>query len=250
MNHLKVVLLFSLIFFMSCGGSGDSTTATSHGNNGESTVVATGLKWDESTVDIVVPQTVTNEFYEAIERSVNTWNSVLTNITITLSRDTYDKETLLAKDRCEDNYVLEADCDIEDPSNKLSEFIPVDFLKYLDDSIYSLSFPSEWNLRNSNGQLENDVLAITIYKYRNSTKQMLHADIIFNPNYDFSTIQDNSKMDLETVLTHELGHFLGLQHIDENDDPNSIMNASIRYGQVKRSLSQGDVERVQARYGE
>ena len=38
------------------------------------------------------------------------------------------------------------------------------------------------------------------------------ADIIFNPNLAFSTSAEDSKFDLQGILTHEVGHLLGLDH--------------------------------------
>jgi Matrixin/IPT/TIG domain/Carboxypeptidase regulatory-like domain len=38
------------------------------------------------------------------------------------------------------------------------------------------------------------------------------ADIAFNPAFDFSTSGDSGKYDIQGVITHEIGHFLGLDH--------------------------------------
>ena len=42
--------------------------------------------------------------------------------------------------------------------------------------------------------------------------QILKADIIFNPNVQFSTDSGGVGEDLQTVATHEIGHFFGLGH--------------------------------------
>jgi hypothetical protein len=38
------------------------------------------------------------------------------------------------------------------------------------------------------------------------------SDIIFNPALDFSTSGEDNKFDIQSVLTHEIGHMLGLDH--------------------------------------
>jgi hypothetical protein len=38
------------------------------------------------------------------------------------------------------------------------------------------------------------------------------ADIVFNPALPFSTSGEQNKYDIQSILTHEIGHFLGLDH--------------------------------------
>ncbi len=42
--------------------------------------------------------------------------------------------------------------------------------------------------------------------------QILDADILFNPSAQFTTDGSGSGQDLQTVATHEIGHFFGLDH--------------------------------------
>src|SRR6185503_601660 len=38
------------------------------------------------------------------------------------------------------------------------------------------------------------------------------ADIVFNPAFTYSTSAEPNKFDIQGVLTHEIGHFIGLDH--------------------------------------
>jgi hypothetical protein len=63
-----------------------------------------------------------------------------------------------------------------------------------------------------------------------------HADILVNfDNHQFDTADTGSNYDLRTVVLHELGHFLGLQHKSASSSRNaSIMYPSINTAEAKR----------------
>jgi predicted Zn-dependent protease len=91
-------------------------------------------------------------------------------------------------------------------------------------------------------------LAITVLSSALYTGQILDADIIFDPGRDFSTDSTTpaDKYDLEAVLTHEVGHLLGLDH---SAILSSTMFPRISVGSsLARALSADDLAGVASIY--
>jgi hypothetical protein len=118
------------------------------------------------------------------------------------------------------------------------------------DSLYDDYFGffkmATWNFTG----VDNTVLAFT-----GTLKQsgaITHADILFNfKNYSYTDISNrdfSNNIDYQSVLTHELGHFLGLNHISTEEDGQSIMNPTLKKGDSKRTLSTGDLNRIRTLY--
>lgn len=101
-----------------------------------------------------------------------------------------------------------------------------------------------WNESSMSG----NTLAVTSWLYLGNN--ILHADIIFNvDNNSFSTNPPlGGIFDYESALVHELGHFLGFLHVSTSVDNHSVMNAAIAPNEKKRSLSQGDIDRLRDKY--
>lgn len=107
----------------------------------------------------------------------------------------------------------------------------------------------------------NMVLATTIWDTSSQNRdQILTADIRFNTQHyiigdAFTIIPDSDEnrevVDMTTLCLHELGHMLGLTHVDKKYDHLSIMNPTIYIGEglANRNLSCGDVKRIQQVYG-
>jgi len=55
-------------------------------------------------------------------------------------------------------------------------------------------------------------LAVTLSYFSSSTGITNEADILFNPNQPWSTSGESGRYDIQSILTHEIGHFLGLDH--------------------------------------
>ncbi|GAB2269845.1 hypothetical protein Dimus_004762 [Dionaea muscipula] len=53
------------------------------------------------------------------------------------------------------------------------------------------------------------------------------------------------KVDLQTVMTHEMGHILGLGH---SSDPNAVMWPTVGTREIKTKLTQDDISGIRALY--
>ena len=105
------------------------------------------------------------------------------------------------------------------------------------------------------------VLATTIWENEGGGLAAIRtADIRFNSAFyvfgDSLTLQYDDAVgkevvDMESLALHELGHLLGLSHIDEDVDMYSTMNPSLLIGTglVSRGVSKGDIQRLQKIYG-
>jgi len=100
-------------------------------------------------------------------------------------------------------------------------------------------------VRNDNSPAKTRVF----FSRRNSITE---ADIVLNPAAQFSTDGTFGTFDLEAVLTHEIGHLLGLRH---SFVPGSIMYESVvRNGAMPKtntvgSIAASDIAELRAMYG-
>jgi hypothetical protein len=97
--------------------------------------------------------------------------------------------------------------------------------------------------------LANGALAITVITFDAHAREILDADIILNGEHKFGFFPDGSEQgktnvyDLQNVLTHELGHLLGLG--EDYEDEYATMYAFSQPGEIiKRDLETVDVDSV------
>lgn len=86
----------------------------------------------------------------------------------------------------------------------------------------------------------DNTLAKTTVTYDNDTGEIFDADIEINhANNNFTINDDAVDYDLQSVLTHEIGHFMGFDHSDE---ALATMNAGYEEGTIDlRDLAPDDV---------
>lgn len=93
----------------------------------------------------------------------------------------------------------------------------------------------------------NDTLAKTTVTFDHETGEILDADIEVNHAYnELSVADDNVVYDLRSIITHEIGHFIGLDH---TPDTEATMYAGYDEGETKqRTLEADDVAAACAAY--
>lgn len=98
----------------------------------------------------------------------------------------------------------------------------------------------DWNYRGIDG-----TLAKTSVTYNDQTGEIYDADIEVNAANNTVTITDNVpkiEYDLQAILTHEVGHFIGIAH---SPDPSAVMYASYGPGSIsQRVLTPDDIGAV------
>jgi MYXO-CTERM domain-containing protein len=89
---------------------------------------------------------------------------------------------------------------------------------------------------------------VTLVTYDVASGEIQDADIFLNGEaFEFEVDGDGDCFDVGNVLTHELGHALGLGH---SDDPEATMYAISRRGETaKRSLADDDLAAFDQLYG-
>ena len=93
----------------------------------------------------------------------------------------------------------------------------------------------------------DNTLAKTTVTYDTDTGEILDADIELNHAYNEFTVDDEYiAYDLQSILTHEFGHFIGLDH---TDDLSATMNPGYQEGTTElRDIAPDDEDAVCAVY--
>ncbi|MBM3383038.1 MAG: matrixin family metalloprotease [Betaproteobacteria bacterium] len=126
----------------------------------------------------------------------------------------------------------------------------------LNDGVNGNYFDKSWF--KSTGK-SNSVLATTIWENSpRDASSIVKADIRYNSEFYIfgNSLEEFSEgkrtiVDMESLALHELGHLLGLTHVNETEDRFSVMNPSLFIGEgmITRRLSKGDITRIRSVYG-
>lgn len=128
--------------------------------------------------------------------------------------------------------------------------LTISSLNQLYDSVMGIYKTTDWH-----DALPSTALAVTqIFgrRYNTGTSsefvEIEHADILVNyDNFDFYTgTKSGYEYDLRTVILHEMGHFLGLQH--KTSGSNSVMVPSVGHATVNRAPKSIDASDLETKY--
>jgi len=101
------------------------------------------------------------------------------------------------------------------------------------------------------GDLASNIIGQTSFWYNSATKEVLDADVVLNSDYTWTTdtIVGDITMDVQNIVTHELGHFLILSDLQSPKTSGLTMYAFGTNGEIKdRTLGLGDELGVVALY--
>jgi Matrixin len=95
----------------------------------------------------------------------------------------------------------------------------------------------KWDYKGIDG-----TLATTSVSFDKNTGEIWDADIAVNSANNTLTVRNKKvQFDLESILVHEAGHFIGIAH---SGDSSAIMNSTYNEGTIHRGLEPDDVAAV------
>ncbi|SME87905.1 matrixin family metalloprotease [Pseudobacteriovorax antillogorgiicola] len=129
----------------------------------------------------------------------------------------------------------------------------------LDDTMTVVYYEESW--LDTTGK-PSTTLATTVWENAAGSDEIVKGDIILNaeiyayqdstvvPDEDDEVESTSYVVDTETVLLHEFGHLLGLDHVTVDEDENSVMHPKTFIGLYmhSRELSEGDAFNIQELY--
>jgi hypothetical protein len=99
------------------------------------------------------------------------------------------------------------------------------------------------------GSYRAGVIAVTYIWYVGD--RIIESDTRLNTLYKWSLSGEPRKMDVQNIMTHEFGHWCGLDDLYADEDYWLTMYGYASYGEVyKQTLGLGDIMGLQAVYGD
>jgi hypothetical protein len=106
----------------------------------------------------------------------------------------------------------------------------------------------------------SNALAVTLLSFDSDTGAIVDADIYFNADsFKWAVVDaatEHDYVDVQNVATHEIGHFLGLDHSSENlfEEDLELKDATMFFASTMaetahRDLHNDDIKAIQALYG-
>lgn len=185
-----------------------------------------GVHWSKLTVKYNIQRggspdferkpdgSINQELYLAIRDSFKTWNDVSCSDITFVEAGLVDRSELGLK--CSDEGTNE--------------------------SINLIMWPEEW-------AYSNGIYALTSVTFNSKNGVIFDADIEFNERFNYTNTdsQQDTIVDVKNTLTHEIGHFLGLDH--EDSIPEATMYSMAPEGELeKRDLHPDDIDGICAIY--
>lgn len=95
------------------------------------------------------------------------------------------------------------------------------------------------------------MIAVTLIWSNRVTKAIVEFDMVLDTDFRWgNATEDSSVMDLQNIVTHELGHGLGLGDVYQSAAWQETMYGYAANGEtIKRSLYIGDITGIKKLYG-
>ena len=125
------------------------------------------------------------------------------------------------------------------------------------NNAYTIDYAAQYGIQNYENAIafgdypDNNVIAVTSVWYTRIGKRIVEFDMLFNTRFNWGDAAvDATKMDLQNIATHELGHSVGLSDIYSTSCTPVTMYGYSGYGEIqKRTLEQPDITGLQSMYG-
>lgn len=125
------------------------------------------------------------------------------------------------------------------------------------NNVYTIDYSAQYGVQNFKNAIafgnyaQNGVIGITTIWFTRVGKQIVEFDMLLDTDFTWGdAVLNPALMDLQNIVTHELGHAVGLGDIYTDSCKEVTMYGYSNYGETKkRTLEQPDIIGVQKIYG-